>query len=72
MNEVISTKILPKKYEVGKVYQYKRKDGLMVFLDGDKELDDIRLSGTKESVIFAVAIRRAQQIARNYARKYAP
>ena len=42
----------------------KRADGLQVFFDGD--------TADKRTVIVAVALRRAQQIARNYARKYAP
>ena len=51
----------------------KRDDGLMVFLDGnDPELDMIRKNAPKKIVIQAVAIRRAQQIAHNYAEKYAP
>jgi len=49
-----------------------RDDGLTVFCDGDEMLDDIRRHGTKQQVITAVAMRRAQEIAFNYARKYAP
>ena len=48
-------------------------NGLPVFLDGDAELDRIRLTAKDPVVIImAVAIRRAQQIARNYASKHAP
>ncbi|MBA3051902.1 hypothetical protein FP828_03685 [bacterium] len=51
----------------------KRHDGLVVFPDAnDPELDAIRKSAPKKAVIQAVAIRRAQQIAHNYAEKYAP
>lgn len=46
-----------------------RPDGLPVFLDGDPVLDQIREHGTIEEVIMAVAIRRAQQIALDYARQ---
>jgi hypothetical protein len=49
-----------------------RADGLAIFIDGDKELDYIRRHAPQEIVIQAVAIRRAQQIARNYAQRYAP
>jgi len=70
MYEVIVSE-KPKAME-GKIVQYRRKDGFTVFLNGDKILDEIRLKMPKEIVIVAVAIRRAQQIARNYARKYAP
>lgn len=49
-----------------------RDDGLTVFCDGDEMLDTIRRRGTKKQVIAAVAMRRAQEIAFNYARKYAP
>lgn len=56
----------------GKIVQYLRNDGLSVFLDGDKELDRIRLKADKKTVIAAVAIRRCQQVARNYALKHAP
>lgn len=61
------------KKEYGKmITPFKRKDGLVVFLDGNKKLDHIRKYGDKKSVIIAVALYRAQQIALNYARKYAP
>ena len=56
----------------GKIVQYIRNDGFAVFLDGDKELDKIRLKADKKTVIACVAIRRCQQIARNYATKHAP
>ena len=56
----------------GKIVQYVRSDGLSVFLDGDQELDEIRLKCDKKTVIKAVAIRRCQQVARNYATKHAP
>ena len=47
--------------------------GLPVFLDGDPELDRIRLTAKDPAVIImAVAFRRAQQIAKNYASKHAP
>ena len=49
-----------------------RRDGMTVFYDGDEILDEIRRRGTKKQVIVAVALRRAQEIAFNYARKYAP
>lgn len=59
-----------------------RADGLKVFLDKydsddeDKALLDmmnkIRCTGTKEQVILAVSLLRATQIARSYARTYAP
>jgi len=50
-----------------------RKDGLAVFPDeGDAALNKIRECGTREEVIKAVAIRRAQQIALNYAARHAP
>ena len=50
-----------------------RKDGLKVFLDGDIHLDEVRLNEPdRRKVILAVAIRRAQQIAMNYAERYAP
>ena len=55
----------------GKIVKYTREDGLAIFLDGDKELDYIRTHCDKKTVIMAVAVRRAQQIARNYAMKYA-
>ena len=60
------------KNKVRNSYMAKRNDGFTIFLDGDKELDRIRKTGTREEVIQAVAMKRAQQIARNYARKYAP
>jgi len=47
-------------------------DGFTVFPDSDKELNEIRKTGTREEIIVAVATRRAQQIAINYATKYAP
>ena len=48
-------------------------NGLPVFLDGDGELNRIRLTAKDPVVvIMAVAVRRAQQIARNYASKHAP
>ena len=56
----------------GKIVQFVRFDGFSVFLDGDKELDKIRLTKDKKTVIACVAIRRCQQIARNYATKHAP
>lgn len=56
----------------GKIVQYMRADGFAVFLDGDKELDKIRLKEDKKTVIACVSIRRCQQIARNYATKHAP
>lgn len=56
----------------GTIVQYTRDDGFTVFLDNDKDLDYIRLHCEPATVIKAVAIRRCQQIARNYARKYAP
>jgi len=49
-----------------------RDDGLMIFCDGDRALNEVRKSGTREQVILTVALRRAQEIAINYARKYAP
>ena len=52
--------------------RHTRDDGLVVFLDGDEVLDKIRKQGTKREVIMAVAMRRAQQIAQNYAREYCP
>ena len=52
--------------------ELKRADGLQVFFDGDAVLDRIKRTADKRTVIVAVALRRAQQIARNYARKYAP
>jgi len=57
------------KQELGKNV---RNDGFTVFYDGDKQLDKIRRYGTKKQVIIAVALRRCQQIAMNYAMKYAP
>ena len=74
-NEIVIIKNrrnLPRKIKTGKVYQLTRPDGFTVFLDGDKELDNIRLTAPPAVVIMAVTIRRAQQIGRNYARKYAP
>lgn len=59
-------------HKPGEIVKYIREDNFAVFIDGDKELDYIRLHASKETVIKAVAIRRAQQIARNYAMKYAP
>jgi len=50
----------------------RRPDGLVVFLDDDEELNQIRLHGTPEEVIRAVAIRRAKDVAKSYIRKYAP
>lgn len=50
-----------------------RKDGLVVFPDGDEQLDMIRLcEKDRRKVILSVAFRRFQQIAMNYASKYAP
>lgn len=50
-----------------------RADGLTIFLDGDLELNRIRLEEQdKRKVIIAVAIKRAEQIAINYAKRYAP
>ena len=50
-----------------------RKDGLRVFLDGDKRLDWIRLNEPDARiVIVSVALRRLQQTAMSYARKHAP
>jgi len=56
----------------GQITQYVRDDGFTVFLDNDPELDNIRLHADPLTIIKAVAIRRCQQIANNYARKYAP
>ncbi|GAH45885.1 unnamed protein product [marine sediment metagenome] len=56
----------------GEIVQYIRNDDFTVFLDGDSDLDQIRLHCDPVTVIKAVAIRRAQQIACNYARKYKP
>lgn len=54
---------------IGKV----RNDGLRVFFDDDVELNKIRLTEPdRRKVILAVAIRRAQQIAVNYAKRHAP
>jgi len=55
-----------------KIVKYTREDGFNVFLDGDKELDIIRLTEEPTTVIKAVALRRCQQIARNYALSYKP
>ena len=50
-----------------------RPDGFRVFLDGDRDIDRIRLNEPDPAVvIMAVASRRAQQIARNYALMHAP
>jgi len=50
-----------------------RPDGLPIFFDqGDHQLNSIRMNGTKEEVIMAVAMRRAHQIAIDYTAKYAP
>jgi hypothetical protein len=59
-----------------------RADGLTVFLDKTNESDEdfqllsmlnqIRIHGTHDQVVTAVAMVRAIQIARSYARKYAP
>ena len=50
-----------------------RPDGLRIFLDGDPTLDMVRVNAIdRKLVILAVAYRRAQQIACNYARRYAP
>ncbi len=56
----------------GEIVQYTRPDEFTVFLDDDKELDFIRTHCEPRIVIKAVALRRAQQIAQNYARKYKP
>lgn len=50
-----------------------RKDGLTIFEDvNDPILNEIRRTADRKSVILAVAIRRAQQIALGYAARYAP
>ncbi|MBI4178969.1 hypothetical protein HY522_06085 [bacterium] len=50
-----------------------REDGLAIFEDAnDPILNEIRRAADRKSVILAVAIRRAQQIALGYAAKYAP
>jgi hypothetical protein len=50
-----------------------RPDGLAIFLDVvDPWLDNIRATADRETVIMAVALRRAQQIAINYSVRYAP
>lgn len=50
-----------------------RSDGLRIFLDGDPVLDMVRINAIdRKAVILAVAYRRAQQIAVNYAAKHAP
>lgn len=50
-----------------------RADGLRIFLDGDPVLDKVRTNAKDPRVvILAVAYRRAQQIACNYASKHAP
>lgn len=57
----------------GKAIKAVRKDGLTVFIDGDPVLDQIRkFERNPARVIVAVALRRFQQIAWNYARTYAP
>jgi len=71
MNSQIILSDIPKAQE-GKIVKYVRSDGFPVFLDGDKELDSIRIHCKKSDVIKAVAIRRCQQIARNYSLQYAP
>ena len=71
-NEIILSSSLPTESKRGNIVEVIRKDGLKVFLDGDIELDNIRKRGSKKEVIMAVALRRAQQIVRNYASKYAP
>lgn len=48
------------------------RDDIKVFPDGDEELDYIRKHAPAEIIIKSIAIRRAQQIAQNYARKYKP
>lgn len=70
MLQMITSKI-PKAVE-GSIVKFIREDNFPVFLDGDEELDKIRLTAPIEVVISAVAIRRAQQIARNYAISYKP
>jgi len=72
MRKKITCKILD--CQKGGVTVAERNDGLKIFLDGglDPELDLIRKKAPKKIVIQAVAIRRAQQIAHNYAEKYAP
>ena len=72
MQDVIIVEKPPSVIPQGKILQYCRPDGFTVFFDGDAELDAIRETADKRAVIVAVACRRAQQIARNYARKYAP
>ncbi len=50
-----------------------RHDGLTIFEDAnDPVLNSIRRRGDRRQVVLAVAFRRAQQIALNYAAKYAP
>lgn len=50
-----------------------RSDGLKVFMDADDPvLNQIRRTRPAAEVIVAVAIRRAQQIALNYARTHHP
>jgi len=56
----------------GEIVQYVREDNFTVFLDNDKELDFIRTHCEPKIIIQAVALRRAQQIAQNYARKHRP
>lgn len=68
-NVIVSTEPIAQK---GEIVQYKRKDDFTVFLDNDNELDHIRLHCDPKTIIKAVALRRAQQIAQNYARKYKP
>lgn len=66
-NVIVSTEPIAQK---GEIVQFVRDDDFTVFLDDDKELDYIRLHCDAKTVIKAVALRRAQQIAQNYARKY--
>lgn len=49
-----------------------RKDGLKIFPDRDLILNKIRNKASKKEVILAVALRRMQQIAMSYTKKYAP
>ena len=49
-----------------------RSDGLIIFIDDDEELNITRRTADKKTVIAAVALRRAQQIAKNYCKRYAP
>lgn len=56
-----------------RIAPFVRNDGLVIFEDADDAaLNRIRRRGTRRQVILAVAVRRCQQVARAYAKKYAP